>query len=37
MKKSVIISSAAAAILLCGCSKMKQFTADNFTVTPTPL
>ena len=37
MKKSVILSSAAAAILLCGCSKMKQFTADNFTVTPTPL
>ncbi|MBQ3781208.1 MAG: hypothetical protein II801_05400, partial [Bacteroidaceae bacterium] len=37
MKKSVILSSAAAAILLCSCSKMKQFTADNFTVTPTPL
>lgn len=37
MKKSVILVMAAAALLVCSCSKMKEFTADNFTVTPTPL
>lgn len=37
MKKSVLTLSAAAALLLCGCSKTGQLTAENFTVTPTPL
>ena len=37
MKKSILTITAASAILLCGCSSMGKFTADNFTVTPTPL
>ena len=37
MKKSILTITAASAILLCGCSSMRKFTADNFTVTPTPL
>ena len=37
MKKSILTISAAASLLLCGCSSMGKFTADNFTVTPTPL
>lgn len=37
MKKYILTISAAASLLLCGCSSMGKFTADNFTVTPTPL
>lgn len=37
MKKSILTITAAATLLLCGCSSMGKFTADNFTVTPTPL
>ena len=37
MKKSFLTITAAATLLLCGCSSMGKFTADNFTVTPTPL
>ena len=37
MKKSILTITVAATLLLCGCSSMGKFTADNFTVTPTPL
>lgn len=37
MKKSFILLSVASVALLTACSKMGNFTSNNFTVTPTPL
>src|SRR5574344_613730 len=38
MKKNVyFLVPATAAVLLSGCSKLGNFTSDNFNVTPTPL